>query len=91
MTKSKEGGVRVERPVRHTGRAAYRIKQNPLEDRFATAWRQEQENGLLEYLMGDGYSRGPVTEQDELVAATVIQWLGSPVGQAFLLGLKSKA
>ena len=28
--------------------------------------------------------KGEVTERDKVVAATVIQWLGSPVGQFFI-------
>lgn len=44
---------------------------------------------MLEYLMGDGATRGVVSDRDELVAATVIQWLGSPVGQGFLRDVNS--
>ena len=39
--------------------------------------------------MGDGASRAEVSDRDELVAATLIQWLGSPVGQTFLKEVNS--
>jgi hypothetical protein len=80
----KRAAIARERIVRHSGNATHRLKQNPLEKRYADMWRQKQDSGLLEYLMGDGTSKSPVSERDEMVAATVIQWLGSPVGQGFL-------
>ena len=43
--------------------------------------------GILAYLLNDGsQDHRPVepSERDHAVAATVIQWLGSPVGQGFL-------
>lgn len=60
-----------------------------MEQRFALAWQEENEEpsgvkGVLAYLLGDGHRPGEVSERDRLVAATVVQWLGSPVGQAFL-------
>lgn len=70
---------------KHTGLHTYRFKDNPLERKFHDAWKRKQENGhILEYLMGDGSRRAAVTERDEIVAATVVQWLGSPVGKHFL-------
>jgi hypothetical protein len=63
----------------------HRYKRYPLEKRFALAWQRINELGAtLEYSMGDGNRRAEVTKRDELVAATVIQWLGSPVGQRFM-------
>ena len=88
-TENTAGSNCQERLVRHSGNARHRIKQNPLERQYAEVWRQKQDSGLLEYLMGDGASRGAVSERDELVAATVIQWLGSPVGQGFLRDVNS--
>lgn len=88
------------RPIRGVkpqfqGLHPYRYKDNPLEKAFAEAWQAENQimpgrpTSTLAYLM-DLTNRGepnpPLTDRDHLVAATVIQWLGSPVGQGFLLG-----
>jgi len=74
------------------GANAHRYKQNPLEKAFAVAW-QEMNSGLgkryttIDYLM-DPSNRGnpnpPISKRDWEIANTIIQWLGSPVGQAFL-------
>lgn len=63
------------------GRWAQRLKDNPEERRFAKAWDKAN---VLRYLLGDGIVPVDPTEQEAVVAATVIQWLGSPVGQGFL-------
>jgi len=89
LNEETDGAVAQERLVRHSGNAIHRLKHNPLEKRYADAWRQKQDSGLLEYLMGDGASKSPVSGRDEKVAATVIQWLGSPVGQGFLRDVNS--
>lgn len=71
--------------MRHIGLKPHRFADNPTEKAFSDAWKRENDQGqLLEWLMGDGNHRAPVTERDEIVAATVIQWLGSPVGKHFL-------
>lgn len=38
----------------------------------------------LKYLLSEDNRAAEVSDRDELVAATVIQWLGSPMGQNFL-------
>lgn len=59
------------------------------------AWREintkrtGSPNTTLEYLLGGPEAQnwpgpGPVSDRDQQVAETVIQWLGSPVGEAFL-------
>lgn len=69
----------------HKSNAMHRLKDNPLEKKFHLAWKDQNEKGnTLAYLMGNGSYRAPLSDRDELVAATVVQWLGSPVGQAFL-------
>ncbi len=69
----------------HEGKSIHRLKQNPIEKLFHNNWIREQEQGhILQYLLGDDNRRAHLAERDELVAATVIQWLGSPVGQGFL-------
>jgi hypothetical protein len=68
------------------GKNTHRLASNPLEQAFAKAWeRQNRQSGTLEYIMsaGDNNPR-EVDEESQVVAATVIQWLGSPVGQHFL-------
>jgi hypothetical protein len=80
------------------GMHAHRYRQNPLERAFAASWQDtndSQHRTTLDYLM-DSTNRGePVpslTARDWLVASTVLQWLGSPVGQTFLIQiLKTKA
>lgn len=61
----------------------YRFSDNPEENRFAEAWDGMQKKpfspGFIEDILLDD-----VSDRDRVVAATVIQWLGSPVGQGFL-------
>ena len=83
------------KPVKsdYQGRNAHRYKENPLEKAFALKW-QDSNSGLgkprtiLDYLM-DPSNRGepnpPISKRDWEVANTLIQWLGSPVGQGFLV------
>lgn len=77
------------------GLHTHRFKNNPVELAFAQAW--EQINALssrhLGYLLTppdqDQHFPEHPSERDEVVAATVIQWLGSPVGQQFLKDVHS--
>jgi len=64
----------------------YRFKTNPLEERFAEKWAEQNELGnTLEYILSSTVNeREPVAEREKVVVATMMQWLGSPVGQAFL-------
>jgi len=75
----------------------YRLANNPEERRFARAWNSINQSSTtvcpietLTYLLGDGQQRADVSDRDRVVAATVIQWLGSSVGQSWLeeLGYK---
>ena len=68
-----------------------RFKDNPEEERFALAWNGRNNKPgtpcgefLLEYILGDGIKPCKVSARDREVAATVIQWLGSEIGQNFL-------
>jgi len=64
----------------------HRLKQNPLEEKFLSRWIEQSSSGQwLEYILS-GPSNKPehVEERDKLLVNTVIQWLGSPVGQSFL-------
>lgn len=69
----------------HVGRHLHRLTDNPMEQRLHERWLKENERGILELLMSpDRNQRRPVSKRDAEVAATVIQWLGSHVGQCFL-------
>lgn len=84
------------------GLSQHRFKQNPLEKKFAQAWEKQNISirdgkldgrGTLDYLLAVNPNdpRGEVTSRDRAVAATVVQWLGSPVGEGFVkdvLGIK---
>jgi hypothetical protein len=75
------------------GLHAYRFKNNPLERKYALAWEvQNREGKTLAYLLDpDPLHPLDPSNRDQEVAATVIQWLGSPVGQAFLGSLNELA
>jgi hypothetical protein len=81
--------------MENKGKHQYRFKDNPLEEKFAKGWEMQNSTdlrsyGTLEYLLADdsNYPKcDEVSERDRLVAATVIQWLGSPVGQSFIRGI----
>lgn len=74
----------------------YRFRENPEEKRIAKAWAAENDRptgpSLLAHLLGDGVRPADVSPRDSEVAATVVQWLGSPVGQIWLreLGYERK-
>jgi len=80
--------------MKNKGMHQYRFKQNPMEEIFAKAWeeRSTDPSGMadgrdtLDYLLAENPDKpcGEVSDRDRIVAATVIQWLGSPVGQYFL-------
>lgn len=72
---------------KYLGLHPYRFKDNPDEKTFATEWAKQQQGHTLAYLLhlGEQNVRPPAPSvRDHIVAATVIQWLGSQVGQVFL-------
>ena len=76
---------------RITGLHHYRTKNHTEEKAFADEWWKQNEQGkLLAHLLtvGDqgGHPANP-SERDQVVAATVMQWLGSHVGECFLRDL----
>jgi hypothetical protein len=84
----------VDLPRRNVGLHPYRLLTsagNPEEVRFAVAWEKQNEEGhTLDFLLHQGTQNGMPPEaspRDRAVAATIIQWLGSPVGQHFLMDL----
>lgn len=75
----------MSKKIQHVGRFASRLSREPLERKFAQTWQEANDHTkTLGYLMGNGSETGHVSARDREVAATVIQWLGSTVGQAFL-------
>ncbi len=71
--------------IKHKSLNESRLPREPLERKFLSKWRQ-QAPGTLGYLLY-GYNHA-VTQREAEVAATIIQWLGSPVGQSFLNEVK---
>ena len=75
--------------MKNKGMSQHRFAQNPEEQRFAEAWDRTCSMGrTLAYLLDpDHGAKGKPADpigRDVIVAATVVQWLGSPVGQGFL-------
>jgi hypothetical protein len=79
------------------GMSPHRYKDNVLEELYAQEWQVENDKPLsrptLDYLMdktNQGNPNPPLTKREQLVANTVIQWLGSPVGQHFVERVMNK-
>ena len=77
---------------RTKGLHEHRFRDNPEERRFAEAWAEHNKHGstlayLLDPTQAGGVRPPDPSDRDKVVAATVIQWLGSPVGQCFLRDL----
>ena len=73
------------------GLSAHRLLDNSEERQFAEAWdRVNGADRILDYLL-DPYSgtanTRPASARDVAVAAIVVQWLGTALGQAFLRDL----
>lgn len=71
------------------GKNVHRIKDNPRERIFSKAWEQENRfsrESILRYMLSEdgGKTLPEISERDEMIAATVFQWLGSPVGWRLL-------
>lgn len=81
---------KTKRQLEKKGYKTYRFKDNPEELRFVMEWEERQQYGhLVDHMLSDGSSLSPPPASDEArrVAAVVIQWLGTPVGQGFLRDL----
>lgn len=81
--------------TKYRGKHTHRYKDNPLEKAFALAWQEHNDHHLvLAALLSDGKQSlrpSDPAQPDYDIANTVIQWLGSPVGQNFLIEvLKTK-
>jgi len=76
--------------MRNIGMHQYRFKDNPMEKAYAKEWEKinPKDLGILDYILSTKINEPePVSDRDREVAATVIQWLGSPVGQHFVLNV----
>lgn len=76
----------------------HRWESNPMEKLFAEAWQDQHSMNSrhLDHLLtppSESSNSCPVisSDRDYEVAATVIQWLGSPVGQSFLEDVHKEA
>jgi len=83
---------------RNTGINAQRFAREPLEKLFAAEWdkRNRTEHGrrpTLPYLLDPTNQHDPCepTKYAYQIAATIIQWLGGPVGQGFIEDVMQKA
>lgn len=63
-----------------------RVFAKEWEKQNTDIWGKPNGRGALDYLMAEDPNNpmGEVTDRDRIVAATVIQWLGSPVGMCFI-------
>lgn len=83
------------------GKSPWRLASNSLEKEFALAWQRENDRpmggGPLDYILQPerqmiGVRPDVATPEQRSLSCTLIQWLGTPVGQAFLEGvLRTKA
>lgn len=60
------------------------------EKAFSEQWRAEQESDLLGHLLSNDNKTATYSDRDAEVAATIIQWLGTNVGQGFLMKVGKK-
>lgn len=86
--------------IKHEGLSTNQLNSNPREQVFAKAWKQINDPPYpvvsvpLELLLcsnGDGNINRDLSQIEATTAATVIQWLGSPVGWEWLNETMEKA
>lgn len=70
--------------MKHHGISRHRLSSNPLERAYSDAWEEEAPGTLGFLLCGQDKGAHDYTQRDAEVAATIIQWLGSPVGSRFV-------
>lgn len=85
-------------PPTYRGHSFCRTKSNPAELAFAEAWAafntaNPHLPANLDLILNEDGSRHPAQTPPEIRKATasVVQWLGSPVGMSFLLGVIEKS
>lgn len=82
--------------IKHVGHCANRMERNPREKVFAEEWAKQQAQGqTLEWLLcmspDQRVQKREITQAEATCAATLIQWLGSPVGGNWLDDTLAKA
>lgn len=78
--------------VKHIGRSANRLYREPREAVFAESWKRMNSKQMhnrpevIDWLLhGDGSQcHARATQKEATIAATLVQWLGSPVGFGWL-------
>lgn len=75
----------------------HRFSTNAVEKIFSDLWAEENKRwmkdgdhaSVLQYILSeDGGKTVPETsERDEMIAASIIQWLATPIGRGFLAEL----
>lgn len=89
----KPGKARARIDSTWQGMHPHRYDTDPMELVFAQAWQAFNKSNAhnpsiptgLDYLLSPDNNRPThCNDRDRLVASTVIQWLGSPVGQSWL-------
>ena len=76
--------------MNHKGINQHRLLDHPLEKAYAEAWDKINEQyDILAYIISESHDNTKCypTEREKEVAATIIQWLGSPVGRNFVKGV----
>lgn len=72
--------------LKHRGIRRERFRSNPEERAFSDAWEVFARNNLKYLISNEDFPPTPTQDMATAVAC-VVQWLGSPVGQAFLRNL----
>lgn len=80
----------MEDGIVHHGLSRNRLPREPLEQAFADQWEVIAKDHLGHLLYGQDKRFHEVTQRDATIAATIMQWLGSPVGQGFLDDVKAR-
>ena len=77
--------------MENVGLNIHRLADNPLELAYAREWDRLNINyDILAWIIGEGNTKGNPSERDYQIAATVIQWLGSPIGRNFVEDVLTK-
>ena len=78
--------MKKKKEMKNKGLSQHRFKRNPLEKRFAEEWEKINTAPFetLGYLKTSNGKYLAPSDREREKAATIIQWLGSPVGQNFI-------
>jgi hypothetical protein len=79
--------------IKHVGVSVNRLSREPREKAFAKAWNTQATCTLNNLLHPEGglFLCEGFTQRDATVAATLIQWLGSPIGEFFINQVRESA